>query len=185
MIVYATGKQLVFLPKFTVRSLPAALHFIDEIVDWRKLHRLHGVAAMIRWRNNPGKSRAREKSPKRIFGFDPLEWSAWIALLGCHSRPEREADSADEISLSQGLDRRRTPGPPPFEGINSTPASSNAIRSADTFAVVKPTAPSTASARRMVATPRRDFCARSSALHRRRALAARICAPVIIFHSYD
>jgi hypothetical protein len=70
--------------------------------------------------------------------------------------------------------RRRTPGPPPFPSMNSTPAASNVRRTAESLTVVIDVSPSASSARRMVVTPRVDSRARSSALQRRRARAALI-----------
>jgi len=49
--------------------------------------------------------------------------------------------------------RRRTPGPPPFSSMNSTPAVSNARRRAASLASVTGISPSTTSTRRIVATP--------------------------------
>jgi hypothetical protein len=49
--------------------------------------------------------------------------------------------------------RRRTPGPPPFSSMNSTPAASRARRTARSFAAVIDVSPSVSSARRIVATP--------------------------------
>ena len=70
--------------------------------------------------------------------------------------------------------RRRTPGPPPFSSMNSTPAFSSACRKAASLADVTGISPSTTSTRRMVATPTFEAAARSSALHRSKARAARI-----------
>jgi hypothetical protein len=70
--------------------------------------------------------------------------------------------------------RRRTPGPPPFPSMNSTPAASKARRTAKSFGAVIEVSVSLSSARRMVATPTADSRARSSARHRRKARAARI-----------
>src|SRR5262249_50835166 len=73
---------------------------------------------------------------------------------------------------------RRTPGPPPFSSINSTPAASKVRRTAESLAVVIDVFPSANSARRIVVTPRVDSRARSSALQRRRARPALIWALV-------
>jgi hypothetical protein len=70
--------------------------------------------------------------------------------------------------------RRRTPGPPPFSSINSMPAVSNARRTERSLAAVIEVSLSASSARRIVATPTADSRARSSARHRRKALAALI-----------
>jgi hypothetical protein len=74
--------------------------------------------------------------------------------------------------------RRRTPGPPSFSSMNSTPAASKARRTAKSFAAVIEVSSSVSSARRTVATLRSDCRARSSALQRRRARAALIWALV-------
>src|ERR1700754_2891110 len=58
--------------------------------------------------------------------------------------------------------------------MNSTPADSKAWRSAASLAWVTGISPSTTSTRRIVATPTRDALARSSALQRSKARAARI-----------
>ena len=70
--------------------------------------------------------------------------------------------------------RKRTPGPPPFSSMNSTPAASRARRTAKSLAAVIDVWSSASSARRMVATPTADSLARSSARHRRNARAALI-----------
>ncbi len=80
---------------------------------------------------------------------------------------------------------RRTPAPPPFLGINSTPAASSACRIARKFAPVRDVTPSSTSARLTVATPIPAAFARSFALQRISARAARICAPVISLLSSD
>jgi hypothetical protein len=69
--------------------------------------------------------------------------------------------------------RRRTPGPPPFSSINSTPAASSATLSAARFAAVTGISPSIVSTRRIVATPTFEALAKSTALHLKRARAAR------------
>jgi hypothetical protein len=71
--------------------------------------------------------------------------------------------------------RSRTPGPPPFSSMNSTPAISNAWRTARSFALVSDVSLSRSSARRIVVTLRVVSLARSSALHRISARAALIC----------
>lgn len=83
--------------------------------------------------------------------------------------------------------RSATPGPAETVPLsrNWTPASERAARMAARFASVVFGTPSTASARRIVATPNFECVARSSALQRISPLAARICAPVINFRSYD
>jgi hypothetical protein len=72
----------------------------------------------------------------------------------------------------------RAPSPPPFFSMNSMPASSSARRIARSFGPVNEVAAPVSSARRIVVSPTDDECARSSALQRRSARAARICALV-------
>jgi hypothetical protein len=72
----------------------------------------------------------------------------------------------------------RTPSPPPFFSMNSMPASSSARRIARSFGAVSEVAAPVSSARRIVVSPTVDERARSSALQRRSARAARICALV-------
>jgi hypothetical protein len=74
--------------------------------------------------------------------------------------------------------RSRTPGPPPFSSMNSTPADSKARRTARSFAAVMDVSSSVSSARRIVATLRDERLARSSALHRTSERAALIWALV-------
>ena len=74
--------------------------------------------------------------------------------------------------------RRRTPGPPPFSSMNSTPAASKARRTARSFAAVMDVSPSVSSARRIVATLSDERPARSSALQRMSERAALIWALV-------
>jgi hypothetical protein len=71
-----------------------------------------------------------------------------------------------------------TPPPPPFCGINSTPASSKARTRRSAFAGVMDTGPEFASARLMVAIPNLVVAAKSLAETPRSARAARSCAPV-------
>ena len=70
--------------------------------------------------------------------------------------------------------RSRTPGPPPFWSMNSTPAASEARRIASSLAAVSEVPSSATSARRIVLAPRADSFARSAALHLSNARAARI-----------
>ena len=74
--------------------------------------------------------------------------------------------------------RKRTPGPPPFSSMNSTPAASKARRTAKSLAVVIDVSSSVSSARRIVVTLKAVSRARSSALQRMRARAALIWALV-------
>jgi hypothetical protein len=70
--------------------------------------------------------------------------------------------------------RKRTPSPVPFSSMNSIPADSSACRMAASFGAVTGISPSITSTRRIVATPTFDRRAKSSALHRSIARAARI-----------
>jgi hypothetical protein len=72
--------------------------------------------------------------------------------------------------------RKRTPSPPPLSSMKSIPAASIARRIAASLASVTGTSPSTTSALRMVATPTFEARAKSRAVHRISARAARIWA---------
>src|SRR5258705_9477057 len=84
--------------------------------------------------------------------------------------------------------RRRTPAPPPFSSMNSTPAASKVRRIDSSLATVSEVSSSATSARRIVLAPRAASLARSAALHLSSARAARICAlesdPLFILTSY-
>ena len=81
--------------------------------------------------------------------------------------------------------RNRTPSPAPFSSMNSIPADSKACCIAASLASVTGISPSTTSTRRIVATPTLDAAAKSRAVHRSIARAARIWAleifPVIAY----
>ena len=70
--------------------------------------------------------------------------------------------------------RKRTPSPALSSSMNSIPAASSACRMAASFAAVTGISPSITSTRRIVATPTFDSRAKSSALKRSIARAARI-----------
>ena len=70
--------------------------------------------------------------------------------------------------------RKRTPSPPPLSSTKSIPTLSNARRMAASFASVIGISPSTTSALRIVATPTFEARAKSRAVHRISARAARI-----------
>jgi hypothetical protein len=71
--------------------------------------------------------------------------------------------------------RNRTPSPPvPLSSMSSMPAVSKACRIAASLASVTGISPSTTSTRRIVATPTLDAAAKSRAVHRSIARAARI-----------
>jgi hypothetical protein len=85
--------------------------------------------------------------------------------------------------------RSLTPAPPPFSPINSTPAASRARRIAKLFAAVSEVSSVANSARRIVVSPTAEDRARSSALQRTKARAARIWElfrgfPLELFISY-
>jgi hypothetical protein len=101
------------------------------------------------------------------------------------ARPERGTDrspvaTSDSATiyflgaLGRRRCRKRTPGPPPFSSMNSTPAASKARRTAKSLATVREVLSSASSARLIVLSPSDDARARSFALHLRRARAARI-----------
>jgi hypothetical protein len=91
------------------------------------------------------------------------------------SLDRRSAIATDILSqvYFRGL-LRRTPAPPPFSFMNSTPAFSNARRIASSFAAVNEVTSSATSALRTVFAPTDDSRARSAALHLRSARAALI-----------
>jgi len=103
------------------------------------------------------------------------------------ARPERGTDrspiaTSDSATiyflgaLGRRRCRKRTPGPPPFSSMNSTPATSKARRTAKSLATVREVLSSASSARLIVAIPKAASRASSAALQRRRARAARIWA---------
>ena len=103
------------------------------------------------------------------------------------ARPERGTDrspiaTSDSATiyflgaLGRRRCRKRTPGPPPFSSMNSTPAASKARRTAKSLATVREVLSSASSARLIVAIPKAASRASSAALQRRRARAARIWA---------
>ena len=75
----------------------------------------------------------------------------------------------------------RTPGPPPFSGMNSMPAVSRAVTIAFAVRRCPPRTPACASSRLMVGSETRDASARASWLQRRRPRAARTCSVVTTF----
>jgi hypothetical protein len=101
----------------------------------------------------------RGRSGKQLESPIAISDSAAIYLLGALGR--------------RGC-RKRTPGPPPFSSMNSTPAASKARRTAKSLATVREVLSSASSARLIVLSPSDDARARSFALHLRRARAARI-----------
>ncbi len=100
----------------------------------------------------------------------------WFLVSATFGRPSLL--HSKNSPCSGGRLRRRTPGPPPFSSMNSTPADSSARRTAKLLAAVIEVSPSVSSARRIVATLRAVSRARSSALHRMSARAALIWALV-------
>src|ERR1700694_4194330 len=95
--------------------------------------------------------------------------------------------SADEPAsqLYELILRSRTPNPPSASKMKSTPAASSVRRTAAKLETVIASRPSVASARRIVATPKLAFIAKSAALQRIRARAALICGLVISLSLYD
>jgi hypothetical protein len=85
-------------------------------------------------------------------------------------------------SLKQ-VAEQRTPSPPAFSSMKSTPAVSNARRIAASFAAVTDNSPSTNSVLRIVATPTLEAAVRSRAVQRNSARAARIRALDILRNS--
>jgi hypothetical protein len=121
-----------------------------------------GVAAISKacavWRFG----NSREAGDERVRGID--------------QSPLPTSDSATNYFLG-ALGRRcrkRTPGPPPFSSMNSTPEASKARRTAKSFAAVSEVWSSAASARRIVFRPKAASRARSSTVHLIMARAARI-----------
>ena len=90
--------------------------------------------------------------------------------------PTRELATVPLINLSRNCYCRfafsRTPGPPPFSGINSMPAVSRAVTIAFAVRRCPPRTPACASSRLMVGSETRDASARASWLQRRRPRAA-------------
>jgi hypothetical protein len=114
---------------------------------------------------------------------------AFIMSIGGLVGPEFAAEKLQHNCVSQTLGWRRdppqgplsrslTPGPPPLASMNSTPAPSSARRMAKLFGAVIDVSPTVSSARRIVVAPTEEALARSAALQRMRALAARIWALV-------
>ena len=99
------------------------------------------------------------------------------AEQGTDRSPIARSDSATIYflgALGRRRCRNRTPGPPPFSSMNSTPAASKVRRTAKSLATVREVLSSASSARLIVLSPSDDARARSFALHLRRARAARI-----------
>ena len=74
--------------------------------------------------------------------------------------------------------RSLTPGPPPFSSVELHAGSLQSARTAKSLAAVIDVSSAVSSARRIVVTPTDDAFARSAALQRIRARAARIWALV-------
>src|SRR5215469_5978610 len=109
-----------------------------------------------------------------------------LSALFRHSRNSRLFAAGGQYFLSAALAGnylvdfgrvrflRRTPGPPPFSSMNSTPAVSNARRIARSLAAVIEVSRSASSARRIVRRLTADWRERSSAVHLMSARAALI-----------
>jgi hypothetical protein len=122
----------------------------------------------------------REWHADRDFECVPV-WPFGNSRAGPERETARIADSYLRLSGNLPLGalgrrgcRKRTPGPPPFSSMNSTPAASKARRTAKSLATVREVLSSASSARLIVLSPSDDARARSFALHLRRARAARI-----------
>ena len=74
--------------------------------------------------------------------------------------------------------RRRTPGPPPFSAMNSTPAFSRAFRNFTIVRSCAASAPGWVSSRFTLGSEIPEASARSRCSHRRRDRAARTCSLV-------
>jgi hypothetical protein len=109
----------------------------------------------VRGRRRARTSDAREREPRKLFP------DCFLQLGRCFR----------SYPLTLAANSARTPGPPPFSSMNSTPAASRARRTAMSLAAVIEVSFSDSSARRMVAAPTADSRARSSARHRRNARA--------------
>ena len=75
--------------------------------------------------------------------------------------------------------RRRTPGPPPFSAMNSTPAFSKAFRNPTIVRSCAANAPGWVSSRFTLGSDTPEALARSRCSHRSSALAARTCSLVM------
>jgi hypothetical protein len=111
------------------------------------------------WSASPRKSSTAQI---RSSVYSPRNALTWIRVHGLHAL----------------FSRILTPGPPPLASMNSTPAASRARLMARLLGAVIDVSPTASSARRMVVAPTDDAFARSAALQRIRALAARIWALV-------
>jgi hypothetical protein len=123
-------------------------------------------------------SRGRNDAPKTARFECNSVWRFGNMAGECRARLLSPADRTIYFPVIFGRRRcrRRTPAPPPFSSMNSTPAASKARRTAKSLAMVIDVSPSVSSARLIVASPKAASRASSAALHRRRARAARIWA---------
>jgi hypothetical protein len=150
-------------------------------------------ASILRDQSGSVKLRFRT-SRNRMYGeglpiappLKPLGACVPVGLAGWARLPDERGDARQKKLARR--DRRvyscasgvvsLTPPPPPFCGINSTPASSKARTRRSAFAGVMDTRPEFASARLIVAIPNLVVAAKSLAETPRSARAARSCAPV-------
>jgi hypothetical protein len=150
--------------------------------DRRLLSRLAAAVPTVKHKPRPrGRGlyllhRSRSHSPECPY-FPGFLWDRLRSLMLARLRPHLCGCMASQAAHADGL-LKRTPSPPPFLSMNSTPASSSARRIARSFAAVNEVAASVSSARRIVVRPTDDERARSSALQRRSARPARIWALV-------
>jgi hypothetical protein len=126
----------------------------------------------------PERNSPSQREPQRYRHGQPigsrglLRTSRTDAVLRRYPSGPVSAPSQDSFA------RSLTPGPPPLASMNSTPAASRARLIARLLGAVIDVSPAASSARRIVVAPTDDAFARSAALQRMRARAARIWALV-------
>jgi hypothetical protein len=164
------------------RGRPIACKAVDLLSLARQLEPERGSSSEYGWtkpfhERNSTELASQKKRVAICFRGPPvpviLRTASWLCCAPCAS-PDPVIGSLAHRAWERF--RSRTPGPPPFSSMNSTPAASKARRTARSFATVIVVSASASSARRTVVIPSLDSRARSSALQRRRARAARICA---------
>jgi len=96
-----------------------------------------------------------------------------------HAKNEFRSFAPDHLfTLTRERFRRRTPRPPPFSSINSTPAASIAVRILSPVPSRPPNLPSSDSSRAIVGSDTPERCAKVACDHPSRARAAFICLVV-------